>query len=137
MSWNALNILIVPKVWDGECLAIHAYFMHSQCSYYKFILDINMEKLQKQTLEYEKVRREQARLSRERAQARSRLGGAKIQCARVWREKKCCVDCLQVCCVGDCNEQKKYSDTLCFQCNEKHQDGACMQNVYELRFLLT
>ena len=94
---------------------------------------VELEKLQKQTLEFEKHRRDQAKQAKERAQARSRLGGARIQCAKVWREKRCCVDCLQVCCVGDCNEHKKYSDTLCVQCDENHQEGPCNQVVYESR----
>ena len=94
---------------------------------------IELEKLRKQTIEIEKGRREQMRKEKERAQARSRLGGARIQCARVWREKKCCLDCLQVCCVGDCNEHKKYSDTLCFNCDENHKGGTCNEKVYDTR----
>ena len=99
------------------------------------ILDrlVELEKLRKQTIEQEKQRREQARIARERAQARSRLGGGRVQCARVWREKKCCKDCLQVCCVGDCNEHRKYSDTTCLQCEENHKTGSCMENVYDVR----
>ena len=97
---------------------------------------LELEALQRKTKEVETLRRDRLRSAHVRA--RSRVGATTRQQSAKLGERKCCADCLQVACVGDCpgkrsNPLQRLGSSNCLICAERDCDGSCCQSAYDAR----
>lgn len=93
---------------------------------------IDLERLQKKTKDWEVTRKEKImRLARLR-EAKSKIGSTMRHQSAKLRERKCCSDCTQIYCIGNCNVPAP-KDNVCKLCDEYHPPGSCSQNVYTNR----
>ena len=89
-----------------------------------------LEKMQLQTVEWEDRRRERIRAIWRQRHSNGQLmkGGSVVRHVR--KVGKCCPNCLQLACVGDC-PTKKSSSIQCLNCRSKFCTGNCQKTSYE------
>lgn len=96
---------------------------------------LQLEKLQRKTKDIENMRRDRLRSAHIRA--KSRIGVTLRQQSAKPGERKCCSDCLQVACVGDCpgkrNALQRLGSSNCLICAEKSCNGKCCESAYDAR----
>lgn len=94
---------------------------------------VELERLQVKTEEWEDARREKLfRMARLR-DAKSKIGSTMRHQSAKLKERKCCADCLQLCCIGDCNVSGFKNHSLCRTCEDNHPPGSCSENIYTNR----
>ncbi|XP_074644125.1 uncharacterized protein LOC141900980 [Tubulanus polymorphus] len=90
---------------------------------------IQLERLQTKTIEWEISKKEKARAAIRHKMALSQIlksQGRRAQSARS-RDRKCCGNCLQPACTGDC-PTKKAAQHICIQCRQPYCNGRCAQS---------
>ena len=96
---------------------------------------LELERLQRKTKELEVARRE--RIKSANLRAKSRMGQTIRQQGAKLGDRKCCSDCLQVACVGDCPGKRTNGATLgsgdCLVCGETGCNGKCCESAYDAR----
>ena len=101
----------------------------------EYIIDrlIEFERLQAKTKEWESAKQDRIKATRQRQNKSKVYPTSRVQSAKTWREKTCCLDCMQQACVGDCPGKPPSNSTACPVCHEKQCAGNCSQSVYESR----
>jgi hypothetical protein len=93
---------------------------------------LELERLVTKTVEWEDRRRERCRTANRRRQAErdaaKREGKLRVQSAK-YRGTKCCSECLNQACTGDC-PMKKTSAQYCVHCRQEYCDGRCVHSTY-------
>ncbi|XP_064641244.1 uncharacterized protein LOC135496063 isoform X2 [Lineus longissimus] len=93
---------------------------------------LELERLATKTAEWEDKRRERCRTANRRRQAESvaakKEGRLRVQSAK-YRGAKCCSECLNQACTGDC-PMKKTSAQYCVHCRQEFCNGRCVHSTY-------
>ena len=90
---------------------------------------IELERLQAKTVEWEEARREKLYRQARLREAKQKIGYTVRHQSAKLRERKCCSECLQLCCIGDCNVSPQKQNS-CNICGEFHPGSSCFENVY-------
>lgn len=89
-----------------------------------------MAKLCVQSQEADQSKKEKT--SQNKQMSRSRLG-ARMITTRSWKDKKCCSDCMQSLCTGNCPSKRMFGSEPCRVCHEHDCAGQCTKAVYDIR----
>ncbi|CAH1779616.1 unnamed protein product [Owenia fusiformis] len=89
-----------------------------------------LEKLQVETEEWERARRERIRNAIKQKRSDYKLSKGVRPISTKPKDRKCCPRCVQLSCVGDC-PVKRATSNQCVHCFQKYCDGKCVNTNYE------
>ena len=95
---------------------------------------IEFERLQSKTHEYEQARKERLAKQARVREAKGKVGNTIRHQGAKLRERKCCSDCMQLLCMGNCVEKGPAKSNLCKTCHDEHPASVnCSENMYSGR----